>query len=72
MTKSSDNAIRFRKGQRVKLTSRGEQQRIVQPRAKGRGTVVEYSRAHPLAVKVRPDGYKTVHDYYIGFWEPVR
>jgi hypothetical protein len=68
----SDTTIRFRVGQRVRLTAHGEQQRIVQQRAKGRGTVVAYSREHPLAVKVLPDGYARAHEYSINFWEPVQ
>jgi hypothetical protein len=67
-----DTTARFRVGQRVQLTAYGERQRIVQPRAKGRGTVVAYSRRHPLGVKVLPDGYRCAHEYSINFWEPVR
>lgn len=61
----------FRKGQRIKLSKYAKQCGIkLQSRANGRGTVIEQHSA--LGVRVRPDNYKTVRDYYVGFWEAVR
>lgn len=61
----------FRKGQRVRLSEYAKSMNIkLQSRAKDSGTVIEQDG--PLSVRVRPDNYKTIRGYYIGFWEPVR
>lgn len=70
----------FPEGLRVKLTRRGREQNLL-PRSKNfKGVVVGYGYSYPVPgvlerewplVRVRPDGYKSVHSYHPDFWEPV-
>jgi hypothetical protein len=65
--------MRFKKGQRVRMTPQALRQglggRAKRIRGEVRGTVTGYEGG--LSVRVRRDGLKTANSYYVGFWEAL-
>lgn len=60
---------RFKKGQRVRLSSLAVRRGLKLKGGGTKGTVVNVSNVS--SVDVLPDGYKRPHGYFHGFWEPV-
>lgn len=65
--------MRFRIGQRVRMTQRALKQglggRAKRTNGQVLGTVVGHG--HILSVRVKRDGLKTVSSYFVGFWRAV-